>query len=151
MTFVVGYAPTDTQSVGKKNAFWTALERAVKEVPEHEQLFVLMGANARTGRRGGGKLGSEKCKFRGTYGRDTLSNNGEQLLSFSPNHELALLNTFFSTAKNAISHTFNGRGTKCIDYILTRQQDKKNSCGMLLCTPNRHSYLSGITTSSQHM
>ena len=41
MTFVVGYAPTDTQSVGKKNAFWTALERVVKEVPEHEQLFVL--------------------------------------------------------------------------------------------------------------
>ena len=45
----------------KKNAFWTALERVVKEVPEHEQLFVLMDANARTGRRGGGKLGSEEC------------------------------------------------------------------------------------------
>ena len=49
MTFVVGYAPTDTQSLRKKNAFWTALERVVKEVPEHEQLFVLMDANARTG------------------------------------------------------------------------------------------------------
>ena len=44
MTFVVGYAPTDIQSVGKKNAFWTALERVVKvkEMPEHEQLIVLM-------------------------------------------------------------------------------------------------------------
>ena len=52
MTFVVGYAPTDTQCVGKKNAFWTALERVVKVVPEHEQLFVLMDANVRTGRRG---------------------------------------------------------------------------------------------------
>ncbi|CAM9733637.1 unnamed protein product, partial [Ascophyllum nodosum] len=51
VTFVAGYAPTDTQFVGKTNAFWTALERVVKEVPEHEQLFVLMGANARTGRR----------------------------------------------------------------------------------------------------
>ena len=59
MTFVVAYAPTDTQSVGKKHIFWTALERVVKEVPEHEQLFVLMDANARTGRRGRGKLGSE--------------------------------------------------------------------------------------------
>ena len=58
VTFAVGYAPTDTQSVGKKNAIWTALERVVKEVPEHEQLFVLMDAIARTGRRGGGKLGS---------------------------------------------------------------------------------------------
>ena len=135
VTFVVGYAPTDTQFVGRKNAFWTALERAVKEVPEHEQLFVLMDANARTGRRGGGKLGSEECKFRGTYGRDTLSNNGERLLSFSPNHELALLNAFFSTAKNAISHTFNGRGTKIIDYILTRQQDKKTRAGCYCAPP----------------
>ena len=51
VTFVVGYAPTDPQPLRKKNAFWTALERAVKEVPEHEQLFVLMDANARTGWR----------------------------------------------------------------------------------------------------
>ena len=125
VTFVVGYAPTDPQPLRKKNAFWTALERAVKEVPEHEQLFVLMDANARTGRRGGGKLGSEECKVLGAYGRDNLNDNGERLLSFSANHELALLNTFFSTAKSAISHTFNGRGKKCIDYILTRQRDRK--------------------------
>ena len=53
VTFVVGYAPTDTYSIGKKNAFWAALERVVKEVPEHEHLFVLMDANARTERRAG--------------------------------------------------------------------------------------------------
>ena len=40
-------------------------------------------------------------------------------------HTHTLLNTFFSTAKNAISHTFNGRGKKCIDYILTRQRYRK--------------------------
>ena len=125
VTFVVGYAPTNTQSVGKKNAFWTALERVAKEVPEHEQLFVLMDANARTGRRGGGKLGSEEFKVLGAYGRDYLNDNGERLLSFSANHEIALLKTFFSTAKNAISHTFDGRGKKRIDYILTRQRDRK--------------------------
>ena len=47
VTFVVEYAPTDTQSVGKKHAFWTALERVVKEVSGHEQLFVLKDATAR--------------------------------------------------------------------------------------------------------
>ena len=125
VTFVVGYAPTDTQSVGKKNAFWTALESVLKEVPEHEQLFVLMDANARTGRRGGKKLASEECKVLGAYGRDTLNDYGKRLLSFPANHKLALLNTFFSTAKNAISHTFKGRGRKRIDYILTRQRDRK--------------------------
>ena len=125
VTFVVGHAPTEPQSLRKKNAFWTALERIVKEVPEHEQLFVLMDANARTGRRGGGKLGSEECKVLGAYGRDNLNDNGERLLSFSANHELTLLNTFFSTAKNAVSHTFSGLGQKRIDYILTKQRDRK--------------------------
>ena len=72
MTFAVRYAPTDTQSVGEKYAFWTALEWVVKEVPEHEQLFVLMDANARTGRRGGGEMVSEKCKVLSAYDRDTL-------------------------------------------------------------------------------
>ena len=96
----------------------------MKEVPEHEQFFMLMDANARTGRRGGGELGGEECKALGAYGRDTLNDNGERLLSVSANHELALLNTLFSTAKNAISHTFKGRGRKCIDYILTRQRDR---------------------------
>ena len=94
-------------------------------MPEHEQLFVLMDANARTGRRGGGKLGSEECKVLGAYGRDTLNDNGEGLLSVSANLELARLNTFFSTAKNAISHTFNRRGKTFFDCILTRQRDSK--------------------------
>ena len=73
-----------------------------------------------------------------------------RLLSFSANHDLALLNTFFSTAKNAISHTFNGRGKKRIDYILTRQRDRKLVRDVTV-HPNRHSYLSRITTSSQRM
>ena len=38
----------------------------------------------------------------------------------------ALVNTFFSTPKNCVSHTFNGQGKKrIIDYILTRQRDRK--------------------------
>ena len=126
MTFVVGYAPTDAQSFGGKHTFWTALDRAVKEVPEHEQLFVSIVTNARTGRRGGGRLGSEECKIIGAHDRDTLIKiNGERLLSFSANHGLALLNTIFSTAKNATSHTFNRRNKKRIDYNLTRQRDRK--------------------------
>ena len=90
VTFVAGYAPTDTQSIGKNHACRTILERVVKEVPEHEQLFVLMEANARTGWEEGGKLGSEECNVLGAYGGDILSDNGERLLSFSPNHEVAL-------------------------------------------------------------
>ena len=97
----------------------------MEEVPKHEQLFVLMDVNARTGRREKGQVGSKDSKILGAYGRDTLHDNGELLLSFANNHDLALVNTFFSTLKGGVSHTFNGREKKRIDYILTRQRDRK--------------------------
>ena len=55
--------------------------------PKHEQLFVLMDANARTGRREKGQVGSKDSKILGAYGRDTLTDNGELLLSFANNHD----------------------------------------------------------------
>ena len=67
----------------------------MEEVPKHEQLFVLMDANARIVRREKRQMGSKSNNNVGAYGRDTLNNNGELLLSFSNNHDLALANTFF--------------------------------------------------------
>ena len=125
VTFVVAYAPTEPQNANNKHAFWTSVDRVLEEVPKHEQLFVLMDANARTGRREKIQVGSKDSKILGAYGRDTLNDNGELLLSFANNHDLALLNTFFSTPKGGVSHTFNGRGKKRIDFILTRQRDRK--------------------------
>ena len=84
-----------------------------------------MDANARTGRREKGQVGSKDSEILGAYGRDTLNDNGELLLAFAINHGLAVVNTFFSTPKGGASLTFNGRGKKRIDYILTRQRDRK--------------------------
>ena len=125
VTFFVAYAPTKTHNASNKHAFWTTLGRAVNEVPRHEQLLVLMDVNARTGRRENGRVGSKDYKVLGAYDRDTLNDNGELLLSFANNHDLAIVNTFFSTPKGGVSHTLNGRGKKRIDYILTRQRDRK--------------------------
>ena len=86
----------------------------MEEVPRHEQLFVLIDANARTGRREKGGVGSKDNKLLGAYGRDTLNENGELLLSFANNYDLGIENTFFSPPKGGLSHTFNGRGKKCI-------------------------------------
>ena len=97
----------------------------MEEVPKHEQLFVLMDANARIVRREKRQMGSKSNNNVGAYGRDTLNNNGELLLSFSNNHDLALANTFFCTPEGGVSHTVNGRGKKRTDYILTRQHDRK--------------------------
>ena len=41
VTFFVAYAPTEIHDASKKHAFWTTLDRAVKDVPRHEQLLRL--------------------------------------------------------------------------------------------------------------
>ena len=126
VTSFVAYAPTEIHDdASEKHAFWTILDRAVTDVPRHEQLFVLMDANARTGTREKGGVRIKDNKFFRDYGRFTLNDNGELLLSFANNHNLATVNTFFSTPKCSASHTFNGRGEKRIDHILTRQRDPK--------------------------
>ena len=108
LRFFVAYAPTETQNASNKHAFWTSLDRAAEEVPKHEQLFVLMEANARSGTREKEQVRKKDSQILGAYGRDTLNDNGELLLSFANNHDLALVNTFFSTPKGGVSHTFNG-------------------------------------------
>ena len=72
----MAYASTETQNASNEHAFWTTLNRAVEEVPRHEQLFVLTDANARTGRREKGGVGSKDNKIFGAYGRDTLNDSG---------------------------------------------------------------------------
>ena len=84
-----------------------------------------MDANASTGMREMGQVGSKDSKILGAYGRDTLNDNGELLLSFANSHDLALGSTCFSTFKGGVSHTFNERSKKRIDYVLTRQRDRK--------------------------
>ena len=111
-------------NASNNHAFWTALDRALEEVPEQEQQFLLMDANARTGRREKGRVGSKDNKNVGAYGRDTLNDNGELLLSFANNHDIALVNMFFSTPNGGVSHTSNERGKTRIGYILRRQRDR---------------------------
>ena len=46
-------------------------------------------------------------------------------IAFAANHELPLMNTFFNTSMDGISHTFDGWGKKRTDYILTMQRDQQ--------------------------
>ncbi|CAB1113440.1 unnamed protein product [Ectocarpus sp. CCAP 1310/34] len=86
VTFVVGYAPTETVrttaggDVNAKDSFWTALDAAIREVHSRDHLVVLMDANARTGRR---RDGCCDAKIMGAYGRDIMNNNGERLLGLA--------------------------------------------------------------------
>ena len=86
---------------------------------------MLMDANARTGEKIEGERTDDGVLS--AYGRDQLNNNGKRLLIFAIDNKLIVTNTFFSTRKGGISHTYNGvlgdraGDFKRIDYILTRQ------------------------------
>ena len=67
--------------------------------------------HARVG-EGGGESESDSNKVLGAYGRDEIDDNGDHFLSFAANHDFSLVNTFFGTPKDGITHTFNGRGKK---------------------------------------
>ena len=120
----VTYSITETHNASYKYAFWATSDRAVGGVPKHENMFVFMVAHARKERREKRRLGSKYTKRFGAYGRDALNGYIVPLLSCANNHDLALVNTFFSTPNGGVSHTFNGRGNKCIDCILTGQLDR---------------------------
>ena len=69
VSFVVGYAPTLGSLAREKDHFWNALDSVVTGVPSGDHLFVLMGENARTGKR---QSGCADSKVLGAHGRDEL-------------------------------------------------------------------------------
>ena len=126
VNFVVRYAPTEPSDSEKKRAFWHRLDSLVQRIPKKECLFVLMDANARTGEKIEGGRTEDGGVF-GVYGRDELDDNAKRLLNFATDNKLDVTNTFFSTHKGGISHTYNGAigdragDFKRIDCILARQ------------------------------
>ena len=107
VNFVVGCAPTEPSDSEKKRAFWHRLDSLVQRIPKKECIFELMDANARTGEKIEGER-TEDDRVLGAYGRDDLNNNGKRVLNFTTDNKLAVTNTFFSTRKGGISHTYNG-------------------------------------------
>ena len=80
------------------------LLETVASVPRKDQLFVLMDANARTGKRDrGGSL--EYAQVLGPYGRDVL-NDSEHLVRTATDAGMTIANTFFSTPKGGQQSTY---------------------------------------------
>ena len=75
---MLGYALTVTHAVKVENEIWAASEHAVKKVQRSDHLFVLIGTNVRTGKRG------KKSK-------DTADKEVLEALYFAKNHDLARL------------------------------------------------------------
>ena len=136
MSFIVGYSPTLDKSISENNYFRSSLDEVVQGVFSRDNLLVLMDANARTGMRGIGWIDSEVM---GAYGRDKLNDNGDRLLTHATDNKLALLNTYYAPSARGISYTFQspnrGKARYKIDYMLTRQGDKRLVRNFTVRTP----------------
>ena len=123
VTFVVAYAPTEEVPEGRRARYVKALNSTVVLVPVPEYVFVLTGANARTGRgsEGGGEADS---KVLGAHDRDVFNDNGKLLLGFAEDNKLALVNTFYCIPKSDVSYTFQSANCSKrqahMDYILIK-------------------------------
>ena len=97
-----------------------------------------MDANARTRMRG---IGWTDSKVLGAYGRDELNDSGERLMIHATDYKLALLNTYYATPARGISYTFQspnpGKAQYRLDYILTRQVDRRLVRNVTVRTPPR--------------
>ena len=135
---IVGYAPTLDENTSEKDYFWSSLDEVVQGVPSRDHLLLLMDANARTGMRG---IGWTDSKVLGAYGRDELNDNGERLLIPATGNKLALLNTYYATPARGISYTFQspnrGKAQYRLDYILTRQVNRRLARNVTVRTPHR--------------
>ena len=101
------------------------LLETVPSVPRKSQLFVLMDANARTGKRDRG--GSLHAQVLGPYGRDDLNNNGEHLVRTAADAGINIANTFFSPPKCGQQFTFvslKGDAWR-FEYILIHHADRR--------------------------
>ena len=136
---IVAHGPTEAQNAEHKNASSTVLDKAVKEAPAHEQLFVLLDTTPRKGRkeRKEASVGSKDNKVLGANGRNGLNDNREPLLSFATNYDLAVVNTLFSTPKGGGSIAYFNEGTSYtlkragqirIFYILKRHLNRSVAC-----------------------
>ena len=123
VNLVVAYAPAEANlNAQMKRSIGKIMRDMVEQISTKKCLFVLVDADARTGKR---MEGCDDCRALEAYARDELNRNRKRLLAFASDNKLALTNTFFSARKAGISHTFNGISSrndqKRIDYILTRQ------------------------------
>ena len=71
-------------------------------------------------------------------------------MSFANNHDLALVNTFFSTPKGGVSHTFSVCEAKRVSTTSSQGNVIANSYGTLRCTLSPPSYPFQITTLCPH-
>lgn len=121
--FIVTYRHTECDTdEAKKDALCETITKLIESIPNNDAIFVMGDFNARTGNN------RENIEnILGPYGMDERNNNGQRLINLCGITGLTIANTWYH--KTQSQATYWDKRTKVgrkIDYILTRQSDRKN-------------------------
>ena len=125
LSIVVVYAPTELSSIEDKDDFYNQLDAVIDTIPPHDQLVVLGDFNAVSGTS---RVGFEQVV--GNHGSGIPNDNTHRLLTLCATHGLAILGSWFQR-RNIHRFTWisnDGRTTKEIDHIITRDRSQFTSC-----------------------
>ena len=120
-TIINVYAPTMTNPVENKEAFYNQLTSVLRGIPHTDKLLLIGDFNARIGRD------NDKWPLvMGKHGIGKCNSNGELLLALCSEFELIVTNTMFKQKderKTTWMHP-RSRHWHMIDFIITRCRDK---------------------------
>ena len=117
---ISAYAPTLAAESEVKDKFYEDLQKAFKQIPEKEDVFILGDFNAR--------VGSEQETWPtclGHFGMGKMNENGQRLLEFCSNNHLCITNTFYNGKdRHRVSwrHPRSGHWHQ-IDFVIVRKRD----------------------------
>lgn len=94
------YAPQSGLDQAQKDSFYASLEDLMKSISSNEYRFIGADFNGHVGALG------------------VMNNEGEALLNFSTQHELAITNTYFLKPERHLATYKSGNATTQIDYLV---------------------------------
>ena len=118
------YAPTSECSEEILEAFYSDLDKALKEVKSRDYLIILGDFNAKIGE---GRDGSSV----GPFGLGDRNERGDRLLEFAEEHRLTITNTWFQHHPSKLYTWISPQDGESlvrnqIDYILVKQRYKRS-------------------------
>ena len=125
LSIIVVYAPTELSLIEDKDNFYNQLDAVIETIPPHDQLVVLGNFNAVSGTS---RVGFEQVV--GNHGSGIPNDNIHRLLTLCAKHGIAILGSWFQR-RNIHCFTWisnDGRTTKEIDHIITRERSQFTSC-----------------------
>lgn len=114
------YAPQAGRSEEEKDFFWEKLMDVLYVITKEEMVIVAGDLNGHVGNGAEGYVG-----VHGGFGYGQRNDEGNRILEMADALELMICNTMFMKEESKLVSYCSGNVKSTVDYILTRQSDKK--------------------------